>query len=402
MLRSLALIFLVGLLMGSIFNKLKLPSLLGMIITGMILSPYALNLLDPSIMDISADLRQVALVVILTRAGLSLNIEDLKKVGRPAVLMCFVPACFEIVGVILIAPRLLGVSVTEAAIMGSVLAAVSPAVVVPRMLKIMEEGYGVKKSIPQLILAGASVDDVFVIVLFTAFTSIETGGEVSPMSFVQIPISIVLGIAVGLACGVALIWFFKKFHMRDSVKLLIFLSISFLLIELQDVLEGIVPISGLLAIMSMGVALYKWYNVLAVRLSSKYNKLWVAAEVLLFVLVGATVDLNYVATAGLLSLCVVVFAMMFRMAGVFCCLIKTKLDKKERGFCMVAYTPKATVQAAIGGVPLSMGLACGNQVLALAVIAILVTAPFGAICIDKLYKKLLKRDNLQTTVPVEK
>lgn len=402
MLRSLALIFLVGLLMGSIFNKLKLPSLLGMIITGMILSPYALNLLDPSIMGISADLRQVALVVILTRAGLSLNIEDLKKVGCPAVLMCFVPACFEIVGVILIAPRLLGVTVTEAAIMGSVLAAVSPAVVVPRMLKIMEEGYGVKKSIPQLILAGASVDDVFVIVLFTAFTSIETGGEVSPMSFVQIPISIVLGIAVGLACGAALIWFFKKFHMRDSVKLLIFLSISFLLIELQDVLEGIVPISGLLAIMSMGVALYKWYNVLAVRLSSKYNKLWVAAEVLLFVLVGATVDLNYVATAGLLSLCVVVFAMMFRMAGVFCCLIKTKLDKKERGFCMVAYTPKATVQAAIGGVPLSMGLACGNQVLALAVIAILVTAPFGAICIDKLYKKLLKKNDLQTTVPVEK
>ena len=392
MLRSLALIFLVGLLMGSIFNKLKLPSLLGMIITGMILSPYALNLLDPSIMGISADLRQVALVVILTRAGLSLNIEDLKKVGRPSILMCFVPACFEIVGVILIAVPLLGVSVTEAAIMGSVLAAVSPAVVVPRMLRIMEEGYGVKKSIPQLILAGASVDDVFVIVLFTAFTSIESGGEVSPMSFVQIPISILLGVALGLVCGLALIWFFKKFHMRDSVKLLIFLSISFLLIELQNELEGIVPISGLLAIMSMGVALYKWYNVLAVRLSSKYNKLWVAAEILLFVLVGATVDLNYVATAGLLSVCVVVFAMMFRMAGVFCCLLKTKLDKKERGFCMVAYTPKATVQAAIGGVPLSMGLACGNQVLALAVIAILITAPFGAICIDKLYKKLLKKE----------
>ena len=392
MLRSLALIFLVGLLMGSIFNKLKLPSLLGMIITGMILSPYALNLLDPSIMGISADLRQVALVVILTRAGLSLNIEDLKKVGRPAILMCFVPACFEIVGVILIAVPLLGVSVTEAAIMGSVLAAVSPAVVVPRMLRIMEEGYGVKKSIPQLILAGASVDDVFVIVLFTAFTSIESGGEVSPMSFVQIPISILLGVALGLVCGLALIWFFKKFHMRDSVKLLIFLSISFLLIELQNELEGIVPISGLLAIMSMGVALYKWYNVLAVRLSSKYNKLWVAAEILLFVLVGATVDLNYVATAGLLSVCVVVFAMMFRMAGVFCCLLKTKLDKKERGFCMVAYTPKATVQAAIGGVPLSMGLACGNQVLALAVIAILITAPFGAICIDKLYKRLLKKE----------
>ena len=392
MLRSLALIFLVGLLMGSIFNKLKLPSLLGMIITGMILSPYALNLLDPSIMGISADLRQVALVVILTRAGLSLNIEDLKKVGRPAILMCFVPACFEIVGVILIAVPLLGVFVTEAAIMGSVLAAVSPAVVVPRMLRIMEEGYGVKKGIPQLILAGASVDDVFVIVLFTAFTSIESGGEVSPMSFVQIPISILLGVALGLVCGLALIWFFKKFHMRDSVKLLIFLSISFLLIELQNELEGIVPISGLLAIMSMGVALYKWYNVLAVRLSSKYNKLWVAAEILLFVLVGATVDLNYVATAGLLSVCVVVFAMMFRMAGVFCCLLKTKLDKKERGFCMVAYTPKATVQAAIGGVPLSMGLACGNQVLALAVIAILITAPFGAICIDKLYKKLLKKE----------
>jgi len=337
--------------------------------------------------------KEGAEVCLITRAGLSLNIEDLKKVGRPAILMCFVPACFEIVGVILIAVPLLGVSITEAAIMGSVLAAVSPAVVVPRMLRIMEEGYGVKKSIPQLILAGASVDDVFVIVLFTAFTSIESGGEVSPMSFVQIPISILLGVALGLVCGLALIWFFKKFHMRDSVKLLIFLSISFLLIELQNELGGIVPISGLLAIMSMGVALYKWYNVLAVRLSSKYNKLWVAAEILLFVLVGATVDLNYVAAAGLLSVCVVVFAMMFRMAGVFCCLLKTKLDKKERGFCMVAYTPKATVQAAIGGVPLSMGLACGNQVLALAVIAILITAPFGAICIDKLYKKLLKKDN---------
>lgn len=391
MLTSLALIFLVGLLLGSLFNRLKLPSLLGMIITGMILSPYALNVLDDSILNISADLRQLALVIILTRAGLSLNIKDLKKVGRPAILMCFVPACFEILGVALIAPHFFHFSIIEALIMGSVIAAVSPAVIVPRMLHIMKEGYGKSHSVPQLILAGASVDDVFVIVLFTAFTSLGQGGHVSPISFLQIPLSILLGIIIGLILGFVLVFFFKNIHMRDSIKIIIILSLSFVLIALQEYLKGTVPFSGLLAIMSMGIAIYQKYDILANRLSSKYNSLWVAAEILLFVLVGATVDLTQIHSQGFIAILVVVGALGFRMVGVLFCLIKSKLVKKERIFCMFAYTPKATVQAAIGALPLSMGLACGQSVLTVAVMSILVTAPFGAICVDKLYKKLLSK-----------
>jgi NhaP-type Na+/H+ or K+/H+ antiporter len=325
----------------------------------------------------------------LTRAGLSLNIDDLRKVGRPAVLMCFVPACFEIAGVILIAPRVLGVTILEAAIMGSVLAAVSPAVVVPRMIKIMEEGYGKEKCIPQLILAGASVDDVFVIVLFMAFTSLATGEAVSASSFLQIPASIISGVLIGVTIGLGLYLFFKKIHMRDSVKIIIILSLSCLLLTLQNKLEGIVPFSGLLAIMSVGITIYQKNSKLAGRLSAKYSKLWVGAEILLFVLVGATVDLNYALQAGVHAIVIVLGALMFRMAGVYICLLKTELSWKEKLFCMVAYTPKATVQAAIGGIPLSMGLACGQQVLTVAVLSILITAPFGAICIDRLYKKFL-------------
>lgn len=394
MLTSIAIIFLCGLLLGSIFNKLKLPGLLGMIITGIIVSPYALDLLDNSILNISADLRQLALVIILTRAGLALDVTDLKKVGRPAVLMCFLPACFEILGTILIAPVLLNISVIEAAVIGSVIAAVSPAVVVPRMIRLIEEGYGKKHSIPQLILAGASVDDVFVIVIFTAVTSLASTGKLSAVSFLQIPVSIILGIIIGVIMGMILVTFFKKFHMRDSVKIMIILSISFLLIELQNRLENSIPISGLLAIMAMGIVIKKKYDVLAVRLSSKYNKLWVAAEVMLFVLVGATVDLKYAVAAGGTAILVVLAALLFRMAGVFSCLIKTDLTGKERLFCMAAYTPKATVQAAIGAVPLSMGLPCGQIVLTVAVLSILITAPFGAICIDKSYKKLLSKDQI--------
>ena len=389
MLTSIALILLLGLFMGWIFSKLKLPSLLGMIIVGIILSPHALNLIDESILGISADLRQIALVIILTRAGLSLDITDLKKVGRPAVLMCFVPACIEMLGTIIFAPLLLNVTVLEAAIMGSVIAAVSPAVVVPRMIKLIEEGYGVKKSIPQLILAGASVDDVFVIVIFTALTTLAEAGTMSMTSFAGIPVSIGLGILLGGAVGFALTLFFKRFHMRDSVKLLIMISISFLFLELQIRLEGILPISGLLAIMSMGIIIKQKYDILAQRLSVKYNKLWIAAEIFLFVLVGATVDLKYAVSAGIGAVCLIVIALIFRMMGVGLSLIKTDLSRKERLFCMLAYTPKATVQAAIGAIPLSMGLPCGNIVLTVAVLAILITAPFGAICVDKSYKWLL-------------
>lgn len=389
MLLSIALILLTGLLLGGLFSKIKLPSLLGMIIVGIVLGPHALNLIDESILNISADLRQIALVIILTRAGLSLDISDLKRVGRPAILMCFVPACVEIIGTVLLAPLLLGISTLEAAIMGSVLAAVSPAVIVPRMIRLMEEGYGVDKSIPQLILAGASVDDVFVIVIFTAFTSLASTGELSPVSILQIPVSIVLGIIVGVIVGMVLVKFFRMFHMRDSVKLLIILSFSFLLIELQNQLEGIVPFSGLLAIMSLGIVIKRKYDILAKRLSGKYNKLWVAAEIFLFVLVGATVDLKYAAVAGVSAVLLVAGALVFRMIGVALCLIKTDLSRKERLFCMVAYVPKATVQAAIGAIPFTMGLSCGQIVLTVAVLSILITAPFGAICIDNLYKTLL-------------
>lgn len=392
MLTSIALILLLGLLLGSLFSKMKLPSLLGMILVGIILSPYALNLIDESILNISGDLRQIALVIILTRAGLSLDLSDLKKVGRPAILMCFVPACFEILGTVLLAPKLLGVTTLEAAIIGSVIAAVSPAVVVPRMIRLMEEGYGQTNHIPQLILAGASVDDVFVIVVFTAFTSLASTGNLSATSFLQIPISIILGILLGGIVGSVLVIFFRKFHMRDSVKILIILSLSFLLLTLQNYLEGIVPVSGLLAIMSMGIMIKQKYDTLAVRLSTKYNKLWVAAEVFLFVLVGATVNLNYAVSAGIFPILLVVGAMVFRMLGVAISLIKTKLSGKEKLFCMVAYTPKATVQAAIGAIPLTMGLPCGQLVLTVAVLSILITAPFGAISIDHLHKRLLSKD----------
>lgn len=390
MLFSIACILLSGLLLGCLFSKLKLPSLLGMILVGIIMSPYALDLIDESILNISADLRQIALVIILTRAGLSLNLSDLKKVGRPAVLMCFLPACAELAGTVLLAPALLGVSLLDAAIMGSVIAAVSPAVIVPRMIRFIEEGYGTDKRIPQLILAGASVDDVFVIVIFTAFTSLASTGNIKASSFLQIPISIILGILAGMGTGTLLVKFFRSFHMRDSIKLLIILSFSFLLIELQNRLEGTIPISGLLAIMSLGIIINQKYNVLSHRLSQKYNKLWVAAEIFLFVLVGATVDLKYAISAGISSIVLVLGALLFRMAGVLLSLISTPLNKKEKLFCMIAYTPKATVQAAIGAIPLAMGLPCGQIVLTVAVLSILITAPLGAICIDNLYAKLLK------------
>lgn len=391
MLTSFALIFLCGLLLGGLFQKMRLPSLLGMIITGILLGPHVLGLLDDSLLAISADLRQLALVIILTRAGLSLNIADLKRVGRPAVLMCFVPACFEILAVVLLAPPLLGVTVVEAALMGSVMAAVSPAVIVPRMIRIMESGYGKEHSIPQLILAGASVDDVFVIVMFTAFSGVAAGGHMEAQSFLQIPISIGLGILAGILVGICLVWFFKKFHMRDSVKILIILSISFLLIEAQNQLEGIVPFSGLLAIMSIGIVIKQKYDILAIRLSGKYNKMWVGAEVMLFVLVGAEVDLKYAVAAGAMAVVLVVLALLFRMVGVALCVAGTNLTWKERLFCMLAYIPKATVQAAIGAIPLSMGLPCGQMVLTVAVLSILITAPLGAICVDSLYKKLLTK-----------
>lgn len=390
MLLSISLILILGMFMGWICQKIKLPSLLGMLITGIVLGPYVLNLLDDSILGISAELRKIALIIILTRAGLGLDLAGLKKIGRPAVLMCFVPASFELIGMILLAPKLMGLTVLEAAIMGAVLAAVSPAVVVPRMVKLMDEGYGVNEGIPQLILAGASVDDVYVIVLFSTFVGMMQGEGASILKFVNIPISIFLGIAIGLLIGVLLAYFFKKMHIRDTSKVLIILSISFLLVVMEDKLSTPITFSALIAIMFIGIGLQKKRETVAKRLSVKYGKLWVAAEVFLFVLVGATVNIGYLGKVGVKALIVIIGALVFRMFGVFVCLLGTSLKRKERLFTMLAYTPKATVQAAIGGIPL-LGFTCGDLVLTVAVLAIVLTAPLGAFAIDLSYKKLLNR-----------
>ena len=377
MLLSIALILVFGMALGWLCQKCKLPSLLGMLVTGIVLGPYVLGWIDSSILSISSELRKTALIIILTRAGLSLDISGLKKNGRPAVMMCFVPASFELVGVILLAPRMLEISLLEAAIMGAVLAAVSPAVVVPRMVKLMEEGYGTDKGIPQLILAGTSVDDVYVIVLFSTFISLMQGEGISIINFVNIPISIVVGIIIGISIGYVLSKYFEKVHIRDTIKVLLILSISFVLVAFEDKLNTAITFSALIAIMFIGIALQKYGKPVAKRLSAKYNKLWVAAEIFLFVLVGATVNIGYLRNIGIGALIVIVGALFCRMVGVFVCLLGTNFNAKERLFTMMAYTPKATVQAAIGGIPLSMGLSCGDITLTVAVLAIVLTAPLG-------------------------
>lgn len=391
MLLSIALILLLGMSLGALCKKLKLPSLIGMLATGIILGPYTLGILDPKILEISAEIRKIALIIILTRAGFGLDLSGLKKLGRPALMMCFVPASLELLGMLLIGPKLLGLTLLEAAILGSVLAAVSPAVVVPRMVRLMDEGYGTAEGIPQLILAGASVDDVYVIVLFSTFIGMAQGKSISVMSFVNIPISIAAGIGLGVLCGYGLARFFQAVHIRDTLKILIILSMSFLLVSAEDALTTPFSFSALIAIMFIGVALQRFRGIVAARLSLKYNKLWVGAEIFLFVLVGATVNIHYLANVGFSAVLAIVLALVFRMFGVFLCLLGTGFNRNERLFAMMAYTPKATVQAAIGGIPLSIGLACGNIVLTAAVLAIVLTAPLGAFAIDLTYKKFLRK-----------
>ena len=391
MLLSIALIMLVGMAAAMLSKKVGLPGLVGMILTGAILGPCVLNLIDDSILNISSELRKIALIIILTRAGLTLNLDDLKRAGRPALLMCFLPASFEILGMILVAPHLLHISILEAAILGAVIAAVSPAVVVPKMIQLMEEGYGMNKQIPQIILAGASVDDVFVIVLFTSFTGLAQGDQISVMKFVNIPISIIAGILIGAVIGIALGIFFTKVHMRDTIKVIIMLSLAFILVSLEEMITIPVTFAALISVMFMGIFLKRKKADTSARLSAKFNKLWVMAEIILFVLVGASVDITFISKAGLKTVILIFAVLVFRMAGVFICMLGTKLNGKERLFCMLAYTPKATVQAAIGGVPLAMGLACGNIVLTVAVIAIVITAPLGAFMIEHTYKKLLSK-----------
>lgn len=395
MLTSLSIIFLVGLSMAFICRKIKLPRIIGMLIAGIALGPFVLDLLDPQILGISSELRQMALIIILIKAGLSLNVSDLKKVGRPAVLMSFLPALFEIGAFVLLAPRLLHITVLDSAIMGAVLGAVSPAVVVPRMVQLMDENCGTDKQIPQLILAGASLDDVFVIVLFSTFISMAQGGSAKIIDFVNIPISIILGILLGATFGSVLAFLFELAHkrgnsIRQSIKAIILLGAAFLLMAIETWLEGTVSISGLLAVMSMACVIQlRCRKEVSDDLSAKYGRLWLAAEVILFVLVGAAVDIRYTLQAGAMAVLVIFIALIFRSVGVLVCLIGTKLNRKEKLYCIIAYLPKATVQAAIGSVPLSLGLPCGNIVLSVAVLSILITAPLGAILMDLTYKKLL-------------
>lgn len=390
---SLGLIMLSGLVMGQICKKIKLPPLFGMIIAGIVIGPYVLNLIDKSVLDISSQLRKIALIIILSRAGLSLNIADLKKVGRPAVLMCFVPACFEILGMALLAPKFLGISLPEALVMGAVVGAVSPAVIVPKMIKLMEDKWGTKKSIPQMILAGASVDDVFVIVMFYSFTHLVQTNDFSAVSFVKIPVSILTGIAAGAIIGCMLGRLFKKTNMRTTVQLIILMSVSFMLVAFEDKFSDSVPFSALISVMCIGIAAKKTAPETAAALSAQYSKLWIGAEIMLFVLVGAAVNINYALKAGMGVILLIPCVLVFRMAGVFICMTKTGLNMKERLFCMIAYMPKATVQAAIGGIPLAMGLACGEIVLTVAVVSILLTAPLGAFLIDLTHKRLLERES---------
>ena len=397
MIVSLGIVFLIGLLFAGIFEKMKLPRIVGMLAAGMLCGPYVLNLLDGSLLSVSADLRKIALVVILLKAGLSLNLSDLRQVGRPAVMLSFVPACAEIVGYMLLAPMLFGIELNEALLMGSVLASVSPAVVVPRMVHLMETGYGTKKSIPQMILAGASCDDIFVIVLFSAFLSMNKGGSFEVMQLLDIPVSIVLGLLMGALVGYGLWKYFETMYekgkpIRSSMKVIIILGISFLLIGVENALEGIVAVSGLLGVTAMAVMLKRKSDpAVSTRLSQKFGKIWLCAEVLLFVLVGAAVDIRYMASAGIMAVILIFGALVFRTIGVWLCLLKTELNTKERVFCVMAYLPKATVQAAIGSVPLANGLACGDLILSVAVMAIVITAPIGAFLIDHFHPILLQK-----------
>ncbi len=392
MLLSLSLILIIGFSLSGILNRFKIPGLIGLIFTGILLGPQGLDLVSSDILNISKDLREIALIVILLRAGLTLDLRDLKKVGRPAVLMSFIPATLEILAISFIAPPLLGITYLEALILGAVLSAVSPAVVVPRMIHLMESGYGRKKRIPQMVLAGASVDDIYVIVLFTAFLGLYGGNQLNAGILLSVPVSVISGLGLGVLAGIVMVKVFKHLHIRDTIKVLIILSVSFLFMSFEDFAAPYFPLSGLLAVMALGGTILKKHEILARRIIGKFSKIWVGAEILLFVLVGAAVEIQALSGVGFKSVIIILFALVFRMVGVFISLIKTNLNKKERLFTAVAYLPKATVQAAIGTIPLTQGVAAGNTILSLAVLAIMLTAPLGALGIDRLHTKLLVRD----------
>ena len=390
MLNSLALIILLGLVSAMILEKIKLPNIIGMLIVGIMLGPSMFNMLDESLLSISGDIKEIALIIILLKAGLSLDLTDLKKVGRPAVLLCFLPATFEILGFIIFGPKLLGLTLIESAILGAVMGAVSPAVIVPRMTSLLENGYG-KKGLPQMVIAGSSADDVYVIVIFTALLALAKGSKISIMSFLNIPISIILGIIMGVLVGFIMVYLFKNYKLRNTYKVIILLSICFLFVSIEKSLEGKLAISGFLAIMAMGVTIFNKYPSLSKIFQVKFSKMWLISEIILFVLVGASVNISYAFKAGLGTIVIIFIALLFRMLGTYLCLLKTKFNNKERLFTCITQIPKATVQAAIGGVPLEMGLLCGNTVLTVAVLSIIITAPLGSILIDKTQYKLLKK-----------
>lgn len=388
MLLSIGMIILAGLLLGWIVSKIQLPRIIGMLLAGMLLGPYVLNVLDSSIIDMSGDLRKIALIIIIAKAGLSLDITDLKRIGRPAIMLCFVPATLELIAFVLFAPFIMGVTLLQAAILGAVMGAVSPAVTVPRLTKMIDEGIGVKKGIPQMLIAGASADDIYVIVLFTTLVGLEAGGNMNALSLLRIPEEIILGAVTGGILGVILAVYFKKVHIRDSLKVTIIMAFSMILYWI----EGIAPVSGLLAVMTMGIALNVRLQVVAKRLSAKFSKLWVAAEIFLFVLVGATVNIGYVTKAGVGMVIMLFVGLLFREFGTLISVLGVGLNEKEILFCLISQLPKATVQAAIGGVPLAMGLSCGNVVLTMAVVSIVITAPLGAIGMDATVDRFISRD----------
>jgi NhaP-type Na+/H+ or K+/H+ antiporter len=394
MIFSIGLILILGFIIGWLLSKIKIPGLVGMIIVGLLIGPYCLGLIDEKILSISTELRQVALVIILTRSGLNLDIDSLKKIGRPAILMSFIPATLEIIGTTLISQLLLEITIFESILLGTVLAAVSPAVVSPRMIKLIEERFGEKHQVPKLILAGSSVDDIYVIVLFYTFLGLVGNNAFDFVSITMIPVTIILGVLLGIIVGLILSYILKKTNFKTAINILIIISSSFLMIGLENMLKDYISISSLLGIMVIGIILLFRNKEQAKQLSDGYNNLWIFFEIILFVLVGATVDFSYAINNGLMAILILIIGLLFRTLGVLLCLIKTKLTFKERLFTILAYIPKATVQASIGGIALTLGLSCGSIILTVSVISILITAPIGAILIDNLSSKLLDRTDL--------
>lgn len=391
MLESLALIWLVGLGFAWVSGRLGLPRLVGMLIAGMVLGGSGLNLLSDAMLAISSDVRTLALALILLKAGLSLNLGDLRQVGRPAAMMSFVPATCEVLAYAVFAPLILGITPLEGALMGAVLGAVSPAVVVPQMVSLMEKRYGTGQSIPQMILAGASLDDVYTIVVFTSVLSMLQGDGMDVMAFADIPVSIILGVGVGIVCGVALWKLWNRVSVSLPLQVVTLIAMGCGLVTLEHLLADVVALSGLLAVMAMACVLGRKHPQTP-ALSKAFGSLWDGAQVLLFVLVGAAVNLPYALHAGVGVLAMIALSLAIRACGVWLCLLGTHLNVKERLFCVIAYLPKATVQAAIGGIPLAVGLGCGELVLTTAVVAILITAPLGALGMERTYQRFLQKE----------